>query len=78
MKYMNQTISYVMGVLALLTTGCDNPVETDALTAGGTSEVVFSGEESGFGLVQTRATTYPIGGTTNDGSGPDFGTFYML
>ncbi len=78
MKYMNQTISYVMGVLALLTAGCDNPVETDALTAGGTSEVVFSGEESGFGLVQTRATTYPIGGTTNDGSGPDFGTFYML
>lgn len=76
MKYMKRTINCVMAVFALLMTGCDNEIHTDDLTAGRTSEIIFSGEDSGFELpVQTRAN--PIGGS-NDGTGKDYGTFYMM
>lgn len=77
MNYMNRTISCVMGVFALLMTACDSNMETDALTAGPSLEVVFSGEDNGFELpLQTRAKD-DIGGS-GDGLPSDYGTFYMM
>lgn len=68
---MKETITYMIGVFALLLTGCSSE-QNDMIDPGQPAEIRF--EAMGDKFVQTRAEDL-IGSSS---TGPNFGTFYML
>lgn len=71
MKYMRTAIKYMIGVFALLFSGCDS-IQEDIDCSEGATEVLLSA--TGGEYIQTRASE-PIG---SNESGLKFGTFYLL